>query len=161
MNSTSCHSCAESLRQGKVLAAPHTPNKTPASYQNCQWKQQNLPAKAEKLLLTLAVSESWFGDQSFSSDTEGNPAFFLQSLFYQLTEHSPTVVPSLEYSCAEKREKGTLIHLIFYFFLIHRSVQRVTHTTEVWVCSNTETSGYTRPTTFFKSGPLLLFFFLI
>lgn len=65
----------------------------------------------------LAISESCLADQSFSSDTEGNPAFFLQSLFYQLAEHSPTVVPSLEYSCAEKREKGMLTHLVAGVFL--------------------------------------------
>jgi len=58
-----------------------------------------------------------------------------------------------------KREKGTLIHLLYLLFCIRISVQSVTHTTEVRACSNTETSGYTRPTTFFKYGHLLLFFF--
>lgn len=109
VNSTSCHSCAESLWWGKVLAPSCTPNKTPARYQNCQWKQQNLQAKAEKFLLTPARRESCLGDQSSSSDREGNLAFFF--LFYQLTEHSPATVPSLENGCAE-------IHLTYLAFFI-------------------------------------------
>lgn len=118
VNSTSCHACAESLWWGKVLAPSCIPNKTPASYQNCQWKQQNLQAKAEKFLLTPARRESCFGHQSFSSDREGNLAFFF--LFYQLTEQSPDTVPSLENGCAE-------IHLMYLAFFIHR-VSKKQHT---------------------------------
>lgn len=101
---------------------------------------------AEKFLLTPARRESCCGDQSCSSDTEGNPPFFF--LFYQLSEHSPTTVPP-PWICLCWNTPH-----VFCFF----SYKKVTHSTQVRVWSNPETSGYTRPTTFFTSGCLPLFF---
>lgn len=62
---------------------------------------------AEKFLLTPARRESCCGDQSCSSDTEGNPPFFFFSISSVSTVLPP--FPPLEYACAE-------IHLMYFAF---------------------------------------------
>lgn len=147
VNSTSCHSCAESPWWGKSLLLLTHPTKLQWVIKTISKNNKICKQNAEKLLLTPSRQERCCGDQSCSSDTEGNHPFFF--LFYQLTEHSPTTVPSplnmpmLKYTSC-----------ILLFFSIQKS--STLNSSIVW--SNPKTSGYTRPTTFFTSGCLPLFF---
>lgn len=70
-------------------------------------------AKAEKLLLMQEVKAIL---EINASLLRGKFCIFLQSLFHQLTEQFYQKVPSLEYSYAEKGEKATLPHLVYFYF---------------------------------------------
>lgn len=152
INSTSCHSSTESLQVEKSLLLYTT--------------QQNVKVTKPSVQTTKSASETWENFTAFKKWKlvwrskllhwyKWNSCIYVPLPF--LAAHIAQVTWSLltlKLSSAEKKEG----YIYLVCFSKHTSVQRVKNTTRVWVCSNTETSGSTRPTAFLKSVHSIFFF---